>query len=218
MIVRWVDKEAEKIFAGQRSRRLPAGIQQIARRKLVMLDAATRIDDLRIPPLNRLEKLAGKRAGQWSIRINDQWRICFVWRSGNAADVEIADYHQEDVVKNTLAPIHPGEVLAEEFLGPLEVSQYRLAHEIGVPPRRINEIVLGKRSITADTATRLARFFGTSEMFWMNLQSRFELDRLALSSPDAADTAAVAAVPRTRRTTAARPASRHIPAAVRKAR
>ena len=81
-------------------------------------------------------------------------------------------------MKNILSPVHPGEVLAEEFLKPLEVSQYRLALEIEVPPRRINEIVLGKRSITADTAVRLARFFGTSEMFWMNLQSRFELDRL----------------------------------------
>ena len=75
-----------------------------------------------------------------------------------------------------MAPIHPGEVLLEEYLGPLGVSQYRLARAIGVPPRRINEIVLGKRAITADTALRLAKFFGTSERFWLNLQGRFEIE------------------------------------------
>ena len=73
-------------------------------------------------------------------------------------------------------PIHPGEILAAEFLAPLEVSQYRLAQDISVPPRRINEIVHGKRSISADTALRLARYFGTSEEFWLNLQARFDLE------------------------------------------
>lgn len=75
-----------------------------------------------------------------------------------------------------LPPIHPGEILLEEFLQPLEISQYRLAKDIGVPVRRINEIVLGKRRITADTALRLARFFGLSERFWMNLQARYDLE------------------------------------------
>ena len=75
-----------------------------------------------------------------------------------------------------LPPIHPGEVLAEEFLMPLGLSQYRLAHDISVPPRRINEIVQGKRAITADTALRLARYFGTSERFWLNLQARYDLE------------------------------------------
>ena len=83
----------------------------------------------------------------------------------------------------TMAPIHPGEVLQVEYLEPLGVTQHRLAVAIGVPPRRINEIVHGKRGITADTALRLARYFGTSERFWLNLQSRYELeterDRLA---------------------------------------
>ena len=74
-------------------------------------------------------------------------------------------------------PIHPGEVLLEEFLMPMGISQYRLAQAIGVPPRRINEIVHGKRSISPDTALRLARAFGTSDRFWMNLQTRYELDR-----------------------------------------
>ena len=73
-------------------------------------------------------------------------------------------------------PIHPGEVLLEEFLEPMELSQYRLAKDISVPARRINEIVHGKRGITADTALRLARYFGTSERFWMNLQIRHDLE------------------------------------------
>ncbi len=82
-----------------------------------------------------------------------------------------------------LAPIHPGEILLEEFLVPLGISQYRLAADITVPPRRINEIVLGKRGISPDTALRLSRYFGLSEQFWINLQTRFDLetvkDRLA---------------------------------------
>ncbi|MFQ5510665.1 MAG: HigA family addiction module antitoxin [Candidatus Krumholzibacteriia bacterium] len=75
-----------------------------------------------------------------------------------------------------LPPTHPGEVLLEEFLKPLGVSQYRLAKDVNVPARRINEIVHGKRSITADTALRLSRYFGTSERFWINLQSRYDLE------------------------------------------
>src|SRR5437764_8965079 len=76
-----------------------------------------------------------------------------------------------------LAPVHPGEILLEEFLNPLGISQYRLAKETSVPPRRINEIVRGTRAISADTALRLARYFGTSERFWLNLQSRYDLER-----------------------------------------
>jgi addiction module HigA family antidote len=75
-----------------------------------------------------------------------------------------------------MAPVHPGEILLEEFLKPLSVSQYKLAKELGVPPRRINEIVHGQRRISADTALRLARFFGTSERFWINLQARYDLE------------------------------------------
>ncbi len=75
-----------------------------------------------------------------------------------------------------IPPIHPGEILLEEFLKPCGVSQYRVAKDIGVPPRRINEIVHGRRSITADTALRLARYFGTSERFWLNIQSHYEVE------------------------------------------
>lgn len=93
MIKSFRDRETERIFQGQFSRRFPKEIQRIAARKLEIIAAATQLDTLRIPPSNRLEKLKGERAGQFSIRVNDQWRICFVWRSGDAYDVEIADYH-----------------------------------------------------------------------------------------------------------------------------
>ncbi len=79
--------------------------------------------------------------------------------------------------KKVFAPIHPGEVLLEDFLRPMGLSQYRLAKGISVPPRRINEIVQGKRGISADTALRLARFFGMSERFWLNLQNRHDLEK-----------------------------------------
>ncbi len=80
------------------------------------------------------------------------------------------------MARKKLAPIHPGEILQEEFLKPMGISQYGVAAAIGVPPRRINEIVHGKRAITADTALRLSRYFGTSESFWMNLQAHYDLE------------------------------------------
>lgn len=93
VIRNFVDKEAEKIWQGTHSRRLPADIQIVARRKLRMLNSAATLDDLRVPPANRLEALKGSRKGQYSIRINDQWRVCFQWNDGDALDVEIVDYH-----------------------------------------------------------------------------------------------------------------------------
>ena len=93
MITGFRDRETEKIWVGNTSRRLPQSIQAVARRKLRMLNNAHNLDDLRIPPANRLEALKGKRKGQHSIRINDQWRICFVWVDGSANKVEIVDYH-----------------------------------------------------------------------------------------------------------------------------
>lgn len=93
MIVSFRRGETETIWAGRRSRRLPADIQDVALRKLRLLNNAHQLDDLRVPPGNRLEALRGERHGQHSIRINDQWRVCFVWRDGHAHDVEIVDYH-----------------------------------------------------------------------------------------------------------------------------
>ena len=93
MIRSFADKETQKLFNRQFSRKLLAEIQHTARYKLEILDAAGRLDDLRIPPSNRLEKLSGDRAGQYSIRINKQWRICFEWRDNEPYEVEIVDYH-----------------------------------------------------------------------------------------------------------------------------
>lgn len=93
MIRSFGSPETEKIFALQRSRKLPDDIQQVALRKLRMINNARTLQDLRSPPANRLEKLRGDRSGQHSIRINDQWRVCSVWRDGDAYEVEIVDYH-----------------------------------------------------------------------------------------------------------------------------
>jgi len=87
------DREAERLFRRERSRALPLELQRVALRKLVQLDAAASLDDLRAPPGNRLEALRGSRAGQHSIRVNDRWRICFRWRENGADEVEIVDYH-----------------------------------------------------------------------------------------------------------------------------
>ncbi len=86
--------------------------------------------------------------------------------------------------KRELEPIHPGEILLEEFLNPMDITQYRLAKDISVDPRRINEIVHGKRSISADTAIRLGHFFGMSPQFWLNLQSHYDLELLDMQSGD----------------------------------
>lgn len=93
MIRSFGNQDTERLFARQSVRRWPAMLQRAALRKLLVLDAAETIIDLRVPPGNRLEKLAGKRSGERSVRINDQWRICFRWREGDAYDVEIVDYH-----------------------------------------------------------------------------------------------------------------------------
>ncbi len=93
MIKSFRDRDTERLFARHPTRRFGGDVQRVALRKLRMLDAAERLDDLRVPPGNRLERLRGDRQGQHSIRINDQWRICFRWRGGDAHDVEIVDYH-----------------------------------------------------------------------------------------------------------------------------
>lgn len=93
MIRGFRDGETRRVFEGERSRRLPPNIQRVAQRKLRMLNRANRLVALTSPPGNRLERLSGNRAGQHSIRINDQWRICFEWSEGNAYEVEITDYH-----------------------------------------------------------------------------------------------------------------------------
>ena len=150
MIRTYRDRDTERLAARQRVKKWPPQLSKTALRKLRMLDAAE------------------ERTGQW--------RICFHWEAGNAYDVEIVDEHEDVPMTTKLPPAHPGEVLAEEFLEPTRLSQYRLAKDISVPPRRINEIVHGKRAVTADTALRLARDFGTTPRFWLNLQVQYELD------------------------------------------
>lgn len=93
MIQSFADKDTQRVFTRERVRRWAIQLQRLALRKLLILDAAEELGDLRIPPGNRLEKLSADRAGQYSIRINDQWRVCFRWTDGDAYDVEIADYH-----------------------------------------------------------------------------------------------------------------------------
>ena len=93
MIKSFKDKETEKIYGREGSRKLPEDIQQVALRKLRMINNSKNMTDLRVPPANNLEKLKGDREGQLSIRINDQWRICFKWKDGDADEVEITDYH-----------------------------------------------------------------------------------------------------------------------------
>jgi addiction module HigA family antidote len=159
---------------------LPGDPQRVAYRKLIRLDAATRLETLSIPPGNRLQPLSGNRGGQHGIRINDQWRVCFVWRDGDAYDVEITDHHRgARMNEERLSPVHPGEVLLEDFLKPMGISQYRLAKALGVPVQRVHDLVHGRRAMTADTALRLARFFAMEAQFWMNLQTRYDLARTA---------------------------------------
>jgi proteic killer suppression protein len=93
MIKSFKDKETEKVYDREGSNKLPRNIQQVALRKLRMINNARNLNDLRIPPANRLEKLKGDREGQYSIRINDQWRVCFVWQGGDVYEIEITDYH-----------------------------------------------------------------------------------------------------------------------------
>ena len=93
MIQSFANSQTERVFQRQRTKKLPPDVQRRAHRKLLLIDAAEALGDLRVPPGNRLERLSGKRDGQHGIRINDQWRICFRWERGDAYDVEITDYH-----------------------------------------------------------------------------------------------------------------------------
>ena len=170
------DAPTERLWSRQRTKRLDPPIERTALRKLVMLDAAGVLDGLKVPPGNRLDALKADRAGQTAFGPTSSGGSA---SSGPGRHRERRDHRlplEGGTHMATLAPIHPGEVLLEEFLVPLEVTQHRLAVSIGVPRRRINEIVYGKRRITANTALRLARFFATTDRFWLNLQTRYDLE------------------------------------------
>jgi antitoxin HigA-1 len=122
-----------------------------------------------VPPANRLEAMHRRRRSQHSIRVNDQWRICSV------GEMVMREKSKSSTTTKLLPNPNPGDILIEEFLKPMGLSQTALARAIGVPPRRINEIVLGKRAITADTDLRLARYFRISEGFFLGLQTDYDL-------------------------------------------
>jgi addiction module HigA family antidote len=166
-------KDTRALFEGRRVRRW-VNIERVALRKLSQLDWSAVLDDLKIPPGNRLESLKNDRQGQHSIRINEQWRLCFIWTADGAAEVEIVDYHERSSAMRTVLPVSPGEMLEEEFLKPLGLTKYRLAKDIGVPPQRIGDIVAGKRAVTADTDLRLCRYFGLSDGWWLRGQASYD--------------------------------------------
>jgi addiction module HigA family antidote len=112
--------------------------------------------------------------GQHYSRINDQWRICFRWKTDGAHQVQNIDLPLRKTTMKTHSPIHPGEVLHDDFLLPLGLSEYRVAKDIGVPPRRINEVVKGKRAVKVDTALRLEKYFQWPARVWLNLQSHHD--------------------------------------------
>jgi antitoxin HigA-1 len=134
-----------------------------------MLNHAKVLRDLAIPPNNRLEAVKGDRAGQHSIRINQQCEFALY---GQTEDLTMS---RSSIITEDIPNPTPGDVLLLDFIEPMGLTQNALARAIGVPPRRVNEVVLGKRSVTADTDLRLARYFGLSDGFWLGLQADHDL-------------------------------------------
>jgi antitoxin HigA-1 len=173
MIQGFADSEAELIWSGRRSRKLPADIQNVALRKLRILNQARTLGDLRVSPGNRLEVLradcqgAGIRSGSMISGAS----VLYGMREDRRMSKSSTITSRSGLLQNP----HPGEILLEEFLKPMGLSQNALARAVHVAPRRINEIVLGKRDVTADTDLRLARYFGVSEGFFLGLQMDFDL-------------------------------------------
>ena len=175
MIKSFASAETKAVFEREIPKRFRAFARQ-AYRKLGVLHAANDLRVLSELPGNRLEKLRGDRAGQYSIRINDRFRIFFLWNDGNEFEVEILVSHSERTVAKRLKPVHPGEILREEFMKPLGLSMNKLAMDLRVPVTRIGEIVHERRGITAATAVRLDRYFKNTPEFWMNLQTWYDLE------------------------------------------
>jgi antitoxin HigA-1 len=169
MIVGFRDRETERIWRGAFSRALPRDIQSTALRKLRMLNNAKVLQDLAVPPNNQLEALKGNRAGSTASA------SIASGASASSGQPEVPIVLKSSTTTSQIPNPTPGEVLLLEFIEPMGLTQNGLARAIGVPPRRINEIVLGKRSVTADTDLRLARYFGVSEGFWLGLQADHDL-------------------------------------------
>jgi len=168
VILSFADRETERIWAGRRSRRFPSDLQDAALRKLRLLNVSGRLEDLRIPPGNRLEALKG------IARASMRSASTISGASASAGSTEEPRMSRSSTTTSLRNP-HPGEILLLEFLAPMGLSQSALARAVGVPPRRVNEIVLGKRAVTADTDLRLTRYFGLSEGFFLRLQADHDL-------------------------------------------
>lgn len=184
MVQSFACSDTRALFEEGRGHRQWRAFQSVAERKLDMVDVALRLDDLRSPPGHRLERLEHDRSGQWAIRIDGRWRVCFrlgsngprTSRSRTMVSFEAFRYRPE--ASETAMPrirTHPGEVLNEEFIVPLGLSARRVARAIDVPADRIADIIRGRRGVTADTAHRLGACFGTSPQFWINLQVAHDL-------------------------------------------
>jgi addiction module HigA family antidote len=183
VIKTFADRRTQELYATGKTKRFPPDVAKRASRKLEYLDLAAGLDDLKVPPGNRLHALEGDRKGQYSISVNDQWRICFRFVDGDAYDVEICDYHWEAEPAMSIAnttginrrPTHPGEMLREDFLPDYGLSVAGLAEAVGVSRQSINELLRERRAISPDMALRLARLFGNSAEFWLNAQRAIDL-------------------------------------------
>jgi addiction module HigA family antidote len=182
VIKTFADRQTEELFRTGKAKKLPAAVARRALRKLEAIHAAHQVSDLKVPPGNRLHTLKGDRAGQHSISVNDQWRICFRFADGDADDVEICDYHQEKLrmtILNTKPlerrPIHPGEILREDFVPEYPLSVTALAEALGVSRQSVNELLRERRAVSPEMALRLGKLFGTSPEFWLNLQRNVDL-------------------------------------------
>ncbi len=178
MIKTFSSEETGKIFHRQFSRVFPPEIQRNALIKLRMWNRIFSPSDLKALPGNKFSLMRNERKGKFSVSVGEKWSLCFSVSNGDFYGLELIT--KEKINGNyeqmKFTPLHPGEILEKEFLRPLSLSQNKLANLIGVPPRRINEIVLRKRKITAGTAILLGKYFKISPEFWLGLQSDYELD------------------------------------------
>jgi addiction module HigA family antidote len=161
----------------RQARGFPPNLANAARRRIVALADADNLNDLQVLRGHRLEALKGDRKGQFSIRINDQWRICFRWAT-ELPKMSRSSTTTDEVVEGVkLPPIHPGEFLREDFLVPLKMSTEELGKACGVPRESLEALVQEKALLTGEIALRLARYFGNSPEFWMNVQARYEIEK-----------------------------------------
>jgi addiction module HigA family antidote len=174
MLKNLADKTTQDIYDSinsRQARKLPRELHDKARRLLDRIYAAPTLDMLRIPPTNRLEKLKADRAGFWSLRINDQWRIVFRWQAQDVLDVHVIDYHSvNDMLPKKRLPTHPGELLLKEFLEPPGLTRKAFAAHLGWTCARRNEVINGRRQVSADSALVPGEALKTGPEFWLHLQ------------------------------------------------